>query len=185
MKKLLIIGTDGVQDEILHFAKRHLDRFSGRLRVEVSTNRISLEEKTFRPGPKGRQYLADEILEDGIRLVEDGIVIIVTSSDIYTRGTNYIFGLATLGAGLVSSARIDPKFWEFVPEIKYYADMGEVFFLRQFGKVILHELGHALSLGHCQEPGCVMRYSNSPFELYSKGEDYCCQCWGRLTKFLG
>ncbi|MCX8182300.1 MAG: hypothetical protein N3D12_04205 [Candidatus Methanomethyliaceae archaeon] len=185
MERLKLIRTEEVPDEIFDFARMHYERrFSGILGVEASEAKISLGEKGFRSGSKGRQYLADDILREGGERANSGIVIIITSVDIYTHGTNYIFGLATLGVGLISSARIDPKFWDFVPEIKYYAGMGEKFFLIQFGKVLLHELGHALSLGHCQEPRCVMRYSNSPLDLYSKGEDYCAMCWDRLTKSL-
>lgn len=185
VKKIRLIRTEGVPDELFAFAKMLYDRrFSGLFEVIPSEGQIALEGKKFRSGLKGKQYLADGILLDGAKEKYDSIVMIITSADIYTHGTNYIFGLATIGVGLVSSSRIDPKFWDFVPEIYHYSEKGKEFFLRQFGKVLLHELGHALSLGHCQEVQCVMRYSNSPFELYSKGEDYCHRCWSRLIGFI-
>ena len=153
------------------------------MEIELSGRELSLGGKRSRPGAKGRQYLADEILSE-CGCEENGVTIVITSVDIYTHGTNYIFGLATIGAGLVSYARIDPNFWDFAPEIHHYSERGKGFFLRQLGKVLLHELGHALSLGHCQDPCCVMRYSNSPLELYFKGEDYCVRCWSKLVTLL-
>ncbi|MEM2080632.1 MAG: hypothetical protein QW104_08140 [Nitrososphaerota archaeon] len=184
MRRLRLIRTEGVPDEVFDFARALYEkRFSGLLEVEVSGREVTLEGKRHRPGARGMQYLADDILRDG-GSEGGGAAIVITSADIYTYGTNYIFGLATIGAGLVSTARIDPNFWEYVPEISYYSNMGREFFLKQLGKVLLHELGHTFSLGHCHEPCCVMRYSNSPFELYSKGEDYCAGCWSRLVSFL-
>ncbi len=183
-KRVRLIRTEEIQDEIFNFARTQYERrFSGLLEIRPSEVPINFEGKKFRKGVKGKQYLADDLLREGDELKDDDIAIIITSEDIYTRGTTYIFGLATLNVGLVSFARIDPKFWDFVPEIYIYSEKDKEFFLRQFRKVLLHELGHALSLGHCQQPECVMRYSNSPFELYSKGEDYCGRCWNRLTSF--
>ncbi|MEM4216526.1 MAG: hypothetical protein QXZ09_00740 [Candidatus Methanomethylicaceae archaeon] len=184
MRRLRLIRTEGVPDEVFDFARALYEkRFSGLLEVEVPGREVTLEGKRHRLGIRGMQYLADDILRDG-GSEGGGAAIVITSADIYTYGTNYIFGLATIGAGLVSTARIDPNFWDFLPEIYRYSEKGKGFFLRQLGKVLLHELGHALSLGHCHEPGCVMRYSNSPIELYSKGEDYCAGCWKKLVSFL-
>ncbi|MBC7113311.1 MAG: hypothetical protein H5T34_04740 [Candidatus Methanomethyliales bacterium] len=188
MKILKLIRTEGVSDHLIEFAKRiYRKKFFGYLEVEVVKDEIELGSMPFRAGIKGKQYLADEILKEGIRLsgIRGGVVIIITCEDIYTHGTNYIFGLATSGGGLISSARIDPKFWDEVPEIFYYSKEGSNFFLKQFAKVLLHEVGHALSLVHCEDLGCVMRYSNSPLELYSKGEDFCRGCWTRLVANLG
>lgn len=184
-KRLTLINTEGLPSEVREFAKVHYGRrFSGYLEVESSETKIGLESVPFRSGVKGKQYLADEILRKGMELKHGIAVIVITSVDIYTPGTNYIFGLATLGAGLVSYARIDPSFWDFVPEIYHYSRRGKDFLFKQIGKVLLHEFGHALSLGHCDERGCVMRYSNSPIELYNKGEDYCWRCWDRIVHEL-
>ncbi|MGQ9759384.1 MAG: hypothetical protein ACUVQ5_02270 [Candidatus Methanomethylicaceae archaeon] len=182
MRVLRLVCTEGVEGELLEFAKVHYERrFGGYLDTEVLDTLIDLTRVIFRSGAKGRQYLADGILQEGLKERGGGIVIVITSADIYTHGTNYIFGLATHGGGVVSSARIDPSFWDGFSEIFKYRSLGKEYFLRQFGKVLLHEVGHALSLSHCNDPGCVMRYSNSPIELYSKGEEYCKRCWKDLV----
>ena len=35
--------------------------------------------------------------------------------------------------------------------------MDATLFAERFSKVVIHELGHALGLSHCETPGCVMR----------------------------
>ncbi len=188
VKVLKLIQTEKVPDQLMEFAREvYRKKFFGYLVVEIARDEIGLGSMPFRAGIKGKQYLADEILEEGLRRgsVRGGVVIIITCEDVYTLGTNYIFGLATSGGGLISSARIDPKFWDGVPELFHYSKEGNEFFLKQFAKVLLHEVGHALSLDHCKDLGCVMRYSNSPIELYSKGEDFCNGCWNKLVANLG
>lgn len=138
----------------------------------------------FRQTIFGRQYLADAILQAGLEMRKDNTVVTLTSSDIYTSRMNYIFGLATHGSALISSARIDPGFWKGIPEIFQYSFEGRPFFERQYAKVLVHELGHALGLPHCDNWDCVMHYSNSPIELYRKGESYCKSCWNRFLLII-
>jgi len=183
LRKINIIATEKTSEKLLEIAKDCYSRkFSKYLNVDILSEVISLEDIHYRINFKGfRQYFADLILEKGMKFKdENSIVIIITSSDIYTYGTNYIFGLATKGIGIISSARIDPNFWNDIPEIYEYSKKGEEFFIRQFSKVLLHEFGHTLSLSHCNKINCVMYYSNSPIELYHKGEDYCKDCWNRI-----
>lgn len=176
MKKIILAITEGSNHELLEIAENsYRKKFSN---LKVYENSIPITKVPFRINIKGeKQYLADAILMKGVPLVEkNSILIIVTDFDIYTHGTNYIFGLATKHMGIVSSARIDPKFWDLFPEIYQYTIMGKEFFIKQYEKVLLHELGHTISLTHCSNIKCVMKYSNSPIELYSKGEDYCEKC---------
>lgn len=177
MRKILLTMTEGSSIELLKIAEDCYRKKAFNLKILDET--ISLSKVPFRMNFKGlRQYLADAILKEGMYLMEENsTLIIVTDFDVYTHGTNYIFGLATRNIGLISSARIDPRFWEGFPEIFNYSKMGRDFFVKQCEKVLLHELGHTISLPHCNEAKCVMRYSNSPMELYSKGGDYCRRCW--------
>ncbi|MEM0231520.1 MAG: archaemetzincin [Candidatus Methanomethyliaceae archaeon] len=180
MKKIILTITEGSNIELLKIAENcYRKKF---LNLKILNKSLPINDVPFRINFKGlKQYLADAILEKGYNLIEENsILIIITDFDIYTHGTNYIFGLATKYIGLISSARIDPKFWEMFPEIHYYSKMGKDFFIKQYEKVLLHELGHTISLPHCNNIECVMRYSNSPIELYSKGEDYCKKCWEYL-----
>ncbi|MGA2842718.1 MAG: hypothetical protein ABSG18_21645 [Steroidobacteraceae bacterium] len=45
---------------------------------------------------------------------------------------------------------------------------------------ICHELGHAVGLRHCENPCCVMCFSNSLAEADAKGEELCASCMRRV-----
>ncbi|MCX8192059.1 MAG: matrixin family metalloprotease, partial [Nitrososphaerales archaeon] len=90
-----------------------------------------------------------------------------------------------IGSAIISSARINPNFWKGFEEISYYASKGRPFFEKQFRKVLIHEFGHTLGLLHCNDLDCVMHYSNSPLELYRKGEWFCKNCWKKFTSIIG
>ncbi|MCS7097428.1 MAG: hypothetical protein NZ922_00370 [Candidatus Methanomethyliaceae archaeon] len=176
MKKIILAITENSNHELLTIAESsYRKKFSN---LKIYEKPISITKVPYRINIKGeRQYLADAILKEGASLLEENsVLIIITDFDIYTYGTNYIFGLATKYMGIVSSARINPKFWSQIPEIYQYTTMGREFFIKQYEKVLLHELGHTISLTHCNNIKCVMKFSNSPIELYSKGENYCEKC---------
>jgi len=159
-------------------------RLGDYLKVKVSDQRLNVEGFPYRVTRFGRQYLADAIIQEGWRLKGEGVLIMLTSSDIYTAGVNYVFGLAVRGCAVVSRARIDPAFWRGLDEVYTYTSKGRLFFEKQFGKVLIHEAGHTVGLPHCLNKSCVMLYSNSPLELYRKGEWFCRPCLERLRSAL-
>jgi archaemetzincin len=96
------------------------------------------------------QYRAARLLEQLVSLrPPDACVLGITPADVYEPGTNFLFGLgsAVQHAALVATARF---------EIDRQADRGA----ERAAKAAVHELGHAIGLGHCQVPRCVMLYSN-------------------------
>ena len=180
--RIRIIPTSNFPQGELNFARgAYIQRFNDYAHVELTEKILDLEEFPYRITASREQYLADALLQAGSRQRENGIAVVLTSADIYTEGTNYIFGLASHGSALVSSARINPAFWADIPDIFQYTSNGRPFFERQYTKVLIHELGHAFGMLHCSNWDCAMHYSNSPIELYRKGEDYCGTCW---RKFL-
>lgn len=181
--KLLVMRTKELPDKDYLFALRIYSEVLGNyVKVRELDEYINLEQIPYRLTYYGRQYLADAILRiAAIKRRNAHVSIILTSADIYTRGMNYIFGLATFGAAVISSARIDPKFWKGYPEIYQYTREGREFFEKQLRKVLIHEFGHAVGLSHCSKIECVMKFSNSPIELYAKGENYCGSCEKELS----
>jgi len=177
---------DDLSDLDLEYAYNlYRNKLGEYLKVKVSEHRLNVEDFPFRVTRFGRQYLADAIIQEGLRRKGEGILIILTSSDIYTSGVNYVFGLAVRGCAVVSRARIDPAFWRGLDEIYRYASKGRSFFEKQYGKVLLHEAGHTVGLPHCSNEDCVMLYSNSLLELYRKGEWFCQPCLEKLRSALG
>jgi len=139
------------------------------------------------PTPKGydpvrRQYLGDVILEQLRRLTPpEGVdkVLGITCLDLYVRGLNFIFGIADVGGkcAVVSIYRLKPELYGLPPNPRLLTE--------RLAKEITHELGHTLGLSHCKNPTCVMRFSNSVFEVDVKNIKFCAECLKKLRKTLG
>jgi archaemetzincin len=128
-----------------------------------------------------RQYSAESFLPLAEKLSAGKhyfASIILTDVDIFAKFTNYVFGLADMvqRVAVVSSCRIHPSFWG-------NKETKEIF-EEQWGKVVTHEFGHTLGLLHCNDWNCVMKYSNSPPELYRKGKEFCRKCAGEVAEII-
>jgi archaemetzincin len=95
-------------------------------------------------------------------------ILVVLGADGYVRGLNFVFGVARNGwGGVVFTERLNPLFYG-----ELYSE--ELYRLRIL-KESLHELGHALGLEHCRE-NCVMRFSNSVYDVDAKPAFFCPKC---------
>ena len=106
------------------------------------------------------------------RFPEARRVVGVTPVDLFEPGLNFVFGLAEKPgrAAVVSVARlVHPDGRRFLARVM---------------KETNHELGHTFGLGHCPEPGCVMRFSNSLAEVDEKGRFFCPRCRQKLEAAL-
>lgn len=114
------------------------------------------------------QYRAERLL-DLLESREHEHVLGVTAADLYAGGLNFVFGIATPAGrkALVSLARLGMG----TDRAGYVARML---------KEAVHELGHALGLGHCADARCVMRFSNSLADTDAKGDFLCARCRKRL-----
>ena len=109
-----------------------------------------------------RHQLRAALLLERARSCSGRPVLAVTDADCYAGTLNFVFGMADVGGGaaLVSLHRL---------RVGASIDI----FRRRVMKEIVHELGHALGLGHCPDARCVMHFSNSLADTDAKSEQVC------------
>jgi archaemetzincin len=135
---------------------------------------VKLERPILRPrgsyDARRRQFRAEVLLER-VALSAARPVLGVTDADCYGGKLNFVFGMADMGGGTA-----------VVSLYRLRAGATTSTFLARAMKEIFHELGHACGLGHCANPRCVMRFSNSLAETDAKEEQLCATCMQRLRQ---
>lgn len=169
---MIIISVGRIEKEILRLVSKIIkEKFGIKSKiVEVEIETIS---KAF--DEKRNQYRGKEIIEILSKKFKEKILGIL-NADVYEDGLNFIFGEAQLfgKVAFVSIFRLNPKF---------YGIENRELFLERIEKEVTHELGHLFGLSHCERK-CVMRFSNSIYEVDEKSKSFCKYCEGKLKKFL-
>ena len=139
---------------------------------------VVVDEKTFAIAPHSfnalrRQHNAVSIAEALLKIKKnDELLLALIDVDIYAPGLNYCFGIALKGVAVVSTYRLDPRF--------YGLPYDESLYHERIIKEACHEVGHLLGLQHCNNPKCVMRFSNWIRDTDFKDYMPCTRCINKL-----
>jgi archaemetzincin len=100
-------------------------------------------------------------------------LLAVTDVDLYTPDLNFVFGEADSrrGVAVFSVARLRTD------------DQDR--FIQRAATEAIHELAHTYGLGHCNNPRCVMWFSNTLEETDRKGTHFCAAHAGALRRAFG
>lgn len=116
---------------------------------------------------RGWQTSAEDLLSEVCRLRvanEQGYALGLTNTDMFVPELNFAFGLASEEGrcAVVSTSRL--------------TDASEEVYSSRLLKEAVHELGHVLGFEHCDDPGCVMHFSNSLDDTDRKSTEFCNMC---------
>lgn len=120
---------------------------------------------------KRNQYLSTAILNAIMEQKEYAPyekILGMVDHDLYVPELNFVFGEASRKAAVISVTRLRQIFYH-LPE-----DQG-LFHQRVLTEAV-HELGHTFGLGHCENPRCVMFFSNRLMDTDRKGSEFCQKC---------
>ena len=160
----------GIEDELVEWTK---------LALESKFNaKIMIDSKRLKWGDIIKFYNHDRDQVDAGKLIEwlskslvpppNSRVIVLLNGDGFVEGLNFVFGISKEGwGGIVFTARLKPIF--------YGQEHNETIYRVRIFKEILHELGHSFGLPHCNNY-CVMRFSNSVYDVDRKPPEYCTKC---------
>ncbi len=117
-----------------------------------------------------RQWRAEALLRRCVQPLAspDTWTVGLTSKDLYVPSLNFVFGLALSerGVAIVSSYRLGEDDEDVVVE--------------RIAKETIHEVGHLAGAAHCNDPGCVMWFSNTLAETDRKAAGFCADCKSRV-----
>jgi len=148
--------------------------------ARITTATIDLPmTRSFRK--ERQQYNAAVLLHDLLKfcaLPADKMVFIIRE-DMYVEDLNFVFGLAVKDVCIVSTARLDPRFYG-------EKDMKKAkrLFNDRVIKEVIHEIGHTMGYGHCRNRKCVMTFSNTMEDVDFKGKEFCKKCKKPSTDYL-
>ncbi len=163
-----------VEEDILFFLRSELEKiFEGEVKIAEG-----LEHPDYAYSPERDQYHSSQILEKMKKANLKGChrVLGVTNVDLYVPSLNFVFGQADFNdkVAVISVIRLRQEY--------YGLPKDEKLFQSRSLKESAHELGHTYGITHCQDPECVMHFSNSLKDTDIKSHNFCTECKSSLNQ---
>jgi archaemetzincin len=164
---IVLVAVGEVNPKVIQILKEGLNKVFGK---QVWVGR-GMSEPDYAFNKKRNQYLSTMILNALMNEKEytpfEKILGIV-DHDLYVPELNFVFGEASQRMAVISLTRLRQEF--------YSLPQDERLFHRRVLTEAVHELGHTYGSGHCQNPRCVMFFSNSLIDTDRKGFEFCSKC---------
>jgi archaemetzincin len=170
---IVLVAVGEVDQKVIQTLKEDLNRVFGK---HVSVGK-GMPEPRYAFNKKRNQYLSTMILNALMSEKEYTTfekVLGIVNHDLYVPELNFVFGEASQSAAVISLTRLRQEFYN-LPQDQ------SLFYKRALTEAV-HELGHTYGLGHCENPRCVMFFSNSLIDTDKKGFEFCSKCKKNLRK---
>ena len=170
--KIGILKFGQVDPYVLDRVKENLIMVFPKTMCKLMPETLTLPQEAF--NEERKQYRSDIILNQIVNYAQRektvNRVLGVVDVDIFVQQLNYVFGEAERPgkAALISLWRLRPEFHKKPANMELFVERST--------KEAVHELGHTLGLGHCDNPFCVMYFSNSIFDTDRKQSLFCHKC---------
>ncbi|WKZ15086.1 MAG: archaemetzincin family Zn-dependent metalloprotease [Candidatus Jettenia caeni] len=164
---LSIIPFGLIQKKVLNFLQFRLANIVGS-QVRIF-NAQPIPQYAF--DPKRNQYHSTRILESLKQIKARGELILgIVDVDLYAPELNFVFGEANIldSVCIISIMRLRQEYYGLPKNNKL--------FLERILKEAIHEIGHTYGLAHCDNPKCIMHFSNSLKDTDTKGPGFCFRC---------
>ena len=158
-----------------YFRKDFLDKVAEEVsheflcQVHIREGHIDLSEFY---DPNRRQYNGNKLLKEVDLVFASDLTktLGLFNVDLFIPILTYIFGQAMLKgrSGIASLYRLSNE--------RYGMPKDDELLLDRFIKEVIHELGHAFGLIHCQLSACVMRSSTYVEDIDQKSRNLCVNC---------
>ncbi len=148
-----------------------IDALSKAFHAQITTSTIEFPlTRSYRAARK--QYDAGQLIKEMRPFGGGGdIDLYLFREDMFEGRLNFVFGLSEGRTCIVSTHRLDPRFYGETDMPKASA-----LFRERLAKEAIHEAGHCLGLPHCADKRCVMTFSNSIEGVDLKGKGFCENC---------
>src|SRR5450755_2137727 len=173
MKLLHLLPIGNVDDGLLKDLRPAVEET---FRVSCKVLPVRLDPEFAYHGER-QQYHSSEILYHMQKFItqDSWRVLGVATVDLYIPILTFVFGEAQMGGpcAVVSAHRLRQEFYGLPPDRELYR--------QRVIKEAVHELGHTVSLTHCQDYSCAMAPSHAVEWIDLKESKLCTSCQAVAT----